>query len=706
MRLIKFLTFSLLVLNVFVHSNSLANSFTQLDIPNKITFKLNNYEYNRYLRRGMRAFVDGEIDGSKNIKKKYKKWVNAKIILDNKQLNSKVRIMGDWKDHLQLPMTSLKVKIVDDTYFGVSRFNLFLPQTRNSEREVFWNLLLSYLNFPALYTRLVDVNFNGNRYRAIFQEDATKEFLERNGITETAILKQNDFEFYLNESEKEIYNKYFSSSYVVDNNNFLKNKVSSVIASEAISYTSTKEFKNRIINGDFFEKINSRFAKHGLAEINRKYIYIPHKKMYLPLYYDGMVEFPPKETNCNKKTQKKILDNFENNFYFLTNKKLTPIQKCVFQDIYTEFLEKKIDNSDYNFFSDNTNFLKDYLYIKKKIVNYLKSNSEPKKISKSMIYTFLLDNNYHKCYFNISDNSISKCEKISKENYDKLISESGEKIKQNDFTSFPINLGNFDKVIPLVNLDNENSNEFFLSEEATYIYSNQNLNDKSLRFFFNNSKSKVLINGQFENVDFNFQNNFNYKKTNIYNNNARYDQNLLTGCISFFNSKFNNVKIFAENMICEDSVNIKNSSGLIEKININNSFYDGLDLDFSNLEINEAIIGNAGNDCIDLSFGTYSIKKALIEKCSDKGISIGENSTANLKNIFVTESNIGIASKDSSTTTIDKVTINKVEICLSAYKKKKEFEGSLLSVKDFDCINYYKKIDLDKFSKINIGNNI
>jgi len=618
----------------------------------------------------MRAFVDGEIDRSKNIKKKYKKWVNAKIILNNKQLNSKVRIMGDWKDHLQLPMTSLKVKIVEDTYFGVARFNLFLPQTRNSEREVFWNLLLSYLNFPALYTRMVDVNFNGNRYKAIFQEDATKEFLERNGITETAILKQNDFEFYLNESEKEIYNKYFSSSYVVDNNNFLKNNVSSFIASEAISYTSTKEFKNRIINGDFFEKINSRFTKHGLAEINRKYIYIPHKKMYLPLYYDGMVEFPPKQTNCNKKTQKEILDNFDNDFYFLTNKELTPIQKCVFQDIYTEFLEKKIDNSHYKFFSDNTNFLKDYLYIKKKIVNYLKSNPEPKEISKSMIYTFLLDNTYHKCYFNILDNSISKCEKISNENYNKLISESGEKIKQNGFTSFPINLGNFDKAIPLVNLDNDNSNEFFLSEEATYIYSSQNLKDKSLRFFFNNSKSKILINGQFENVDFNFQNNFNYKKNNIDNNNARYDQNLLTGCISFFNSKFNNVKIFAENMICEDSVNIKNSSGLIEKININNSLHDGLDLDFSNLEINEIIIGNAGNDCIDLSFGKYSIKKALIEKCSDKGISIGENSTANLKNIFVVESNIGIASKDSSTTRIDKAAINKVETCLSAYKKK------------------------------------
>ena len=121
--------------------------------------------------------------------------------------------MGDWKDHLRLPLTSLKVKIQDDSYYGVTRFNLYLPHTRKGENEVFWSLLLSYLEFPTLYTRMVDVNFNGNRYRAIFQEDATKEFLERNYITETVILKKNDFEFYLNKYENDIYEKNFSSSF-------------------------------------------------------------------------------------------------------------------------------------------------------------------------------------------------------------------------------------------------------------------------------------------------------------------------------------------------------------------------------------------------------------------------------------------------------------------------------------------------------------
>ena len=42
----------------------------------------------------MRAFVDGEIDGSKNIKKKYKKWVNAKIILDNKAEDPIKNVIG------------------------------------------------------------------------------------------------------------------------------------------------------------------------------------------------------------------------------------------------------------------------------------------------------------------------------------------------------------------------------------------------------------------------------------------------------------------------------------------------------------------------------------------------------------------------------------------------------------------------------------
>ena len=54
-------------------------------------------------------------------------------------------------------------------------------------------------------------------------------------------------------------------------------------------------------------------------------------------------------------------------------------------------------------------------------------------------------------------------------------------------------------------------------------------------------------------------------------------------------------------MICEDSINIKNSSGIINKIQIDNSYFDALDLDFSKIKINDLKVNNAKNDCIDFS---------------------------------------------------------------------------------------------------------
>ena len=165
------------------------SSASEPKIPPKIKIVLKNSEYNKYVRRSMRAYTDGEFYGKKNIKKKYKKWIKAKIVLDGKKIESRIRIHGDWKDHLRPPITSLKVKTVDDSFYGITRFTLFLPETRKGENEVFWTLMLKKLKFPSFYTRIVDVDLNGNIYKAIFQEDATKEFLERNKFTETVILK-------------------------------------------------------------------------------------------------------------------------------------------------------------------------------------------------------------------------------------------------------------------------------------------------------------------------------------------------------------------------------------------------------------------------------------------------------------------------------------------------------------------------------------
>ena len=47
-----------------------------------------------------------------------------------------------------------------------------------------------------------------------------------------------------------------------------------------------------------------------------------------------------------------------------------------------------------------------------------------------------------------------------------------------------------------------------------------------------------------------------------------------------------------------------------------------------------------------------------------------------------------------------------MEVCLSAYKKKKEFNGSTMRVKKFKCNNFNKKINKDNFSNIFVENEI
>ena len=67
MRIIKCFLIIQFFIAIFLYSNSAFSK--NLTIPSSIQFELSNSEYNKYLRRSMRAYTDGEIYGEKNIKK-------------------------------------------------------------------------------------------------------------------------------------------------------------------------------------------------------------------------------------------------------------------------------------------------------------------------------------------------------------------------------------------------------------------------------------------------------------------------------------------------------------------------------------------------------------------------------------------------------------------------------------------------------------
>lgn len=696
---IKFVIFSLLFLN---------SSFSEnLDIPQSIDFTLTNSNYNKYIKGSMRAYTDGEIYGKRNIKKKYKKWIKSKIIIDKKTIDAELRILGDWKDHLRPPQTSLKVKISDSSYYGITRFNLFLPETREAENEIFWTLMLKYLGFPSLFTRMVDVNLNGEVYKALFQEDATKEFLERNNLTETVILKRNDFGFYLDSDEQTIYKNLFYSSFLIDNNNFLKNETARFIVSEAIALKSNRNFKNRILNEEFFVSIHEKYAPHGLSVRNRKYIYIPYKKIFLPLYYDGNVLIVPGKTDCDKPIKEQILVKFKEEYKYLSFKNLTKSQECVLRDIFFQSIGKieKLNNFFLNKEFDDNKKIEGYTKIKSKIIDYLKENELDnenylhKTVDKTITYSFLYNDKSLSCTYNIEQDKIVSCKQIDSETYDKLISQSGRFEVRNNFKSFPINLGSFNNEVPIIQL-NYTAKEFVINKKATYYFIKQDRKNENIRFKINNNDAKLFIQGNFENINFEFVNELGLLTNK--SDNVRYDKNLLTGCINFFDSNFRNVTLKSTDMNCEDSINIKNSYGNINEILINNSLFDALDLDFSKIRINNLFVKNAKNDCIDFSFGEYVVDLVDLKDCGDKGISIGEKSKFNLKSGTIFNSTTGIASKDDAITKISNTIINDVDICLAAYNKKREFKGSKITAKKIICKNYNKFKQSDDLSEINI----
>ena len=101
----------------------------------------------------------------------------------------------------------------------------------------------------------------------------------------------------------------------------------------------------------------------------------------------------------------------------------------------------------------------------------------------------------------------------------------------------------------------ENSNEFKMDKKGTYYYIQKDISNENLKFIFQNSEAKIFIQGNFNNVNFEFTRDFVNQNKNL--STSRYDKNLLTGCVNFFDSKFDKVSLASSNMTCEDPLILK-----------------------------------------------------------------------------------------------------------------------------------------------------
>ena len=134
------------------------------------------------------ALKNGVID------KSLKKYVRATITYNGIRTPVKLRLKGDWIDHLKEDKWSFRVKVLGDSAFlGLKSFSIQSPHTRSFLHE--WFMHQVYLREGVLTTRyeFIPVVINGGKVGVYaLEEHFDKQLVEAKGRREGPLLKFNE----------------------------------------------------------------------------------------------------------------------------------------------------------------------------------------------------------------------------------------------------------------------------------------------------------------------------------------------------------------------------------------------------------------------------------------------------------------------------------------------------------------------------------
>ena len=662
---------------------------------------------------------------------------------------------------------SIDVRLKNGNIRGITKFKLFKPNVRgNLEDVVIQTQILRDFGYLAPRSIKVDARVNETESIMLFQEKSSKELLEFNNRREGPIL-EGDQKFFF-ELVKDIPDSQLSNWSV--GTPFLRNKSSKVMLSKLtnanlinrgevhkeISLSAlnnlnliylywSNRFQDKKNNFFFFDYdldntllsffnpnkiieldtynlfMQSTNSQHALSASNRKFYWNSIENYFEPILYDANpnidLDF---STTTTTSIRYPISDYFDESFDNLAKKLLKIDIDNLYEhvtvsglDLSKKDLKKKLNKINKNLTRIKNNFYKNS---KKEEISY--NNFKP------------IDNILSKFNANLSEidpstylikhdgNKLLKCE-IYLENcqFYEILNKDLVSLLEGELEINNIKHQYIGRNFDLNNLNSKNKyrSQKFLKSKILYedgidVYTDIENNILKINQTKVGSRA-YLINSQLKDTTIIF-NGINIVDNNNENSkisvprNYPIDSRGLTGCLSLINMDLKNISIIAKNSSCEDTVNFINSSGTINKVIVQNSFSDALDVDYSNLKFNYIEVSSALNDCTDFSSGQYELLRLKLNNCGDKGISIGEKSTVKIKTIDINKAEIGIATKDSSILRLNDASLKNLNTCVSAYNKKQEFQGGFIKMKNLKCENYINQFDTDKLSKVLLNDTV
>jgi len=652
-------------------------------------------------------------------KHKKKFDANIKTLFNNNTectFSAKVRISGDYKDHISgIPLiTSLDVKLTSGNIGSTVKFKLFIPHTRDGDNEIFTSAFMKELGFLSPITYYVPIKLNGQSANLMFQEKVAKEFLEIRNLREAPILEGDErFAF----TNKKAFDDRFILARVVNKNWAEKGLTSLNIAKDSLA-TLNKSYLKYLSAQHIYKDENPLFfnhlhkessidrnkefkaimlaigAGHGLHPGDRKFYYDPMYKKFKPIYYDGNSTILKLKDSLDK------LQSLGNKLYFLRGNSGLKGDDIIGAKAALKSLETFNKKSFYNKLKQlGLNYtLSDISTIVNRVSKNLKTMIEftGKQIESQYIPYFShyknTERNKRLVFSTEEDLRIEICElDLTRCEYDILSINKYAKLLQGRYSnkgSDYIFIGDKQEYKTGLNVATSDEKQIFNLNQNTKLtaYGKPkiiiNKKSKTIRINQSNSNDRILIkNGKMEGWSIYFSGAKNTKT----GSKQRFNQNLLTGCLTMADMLIKNINIKVDQSSCEDGLNLIRVNGNANNVAIDDAFSDAIDADFSRIDFKKISITNAGNDCVDFSSGQYSIQNATLSQCKDKAVSVGEKSTLSINNIEVSHSNAGLVAKDSSIIKANTVAVDNTKTCFSAYNKKQEFWGGKITIEKHNC---------------------
>ena len=243
---------------------------------------------------------------------KHKEKYKANISLNNEELKAKIRLKGDWADHLEDDKWSFRIEIEDDESVlgGIKEFSVQNPKTRHFLAEYALHNLADSLHMLTTRYGFIQLIVNGkNLGMYAYEEHFTKQLIESRKRREGPIVKfdeepfwnQNRFNHKLEKSEEEAVVPFYQAAQVLPYDYKKTTKSEPLFSQFKQAVILMEQYKNNQEVGSNIFDVNAyaKFAalcniaqvSHSLAWHNQRFYYNPVINKLEPILFDCYTDY-------------------------------------------------------------------------------------------------------------------------------------------------------------------------------------------------------------------------------------------------------------------------------------------------------------------------------------------------------------------------------------------------------------------------------